>query len=154
MQGEDEEDSSLLKAMARDAEAYLRSFSWCSNVSNSYSGGGVGGVFAIFLFNIHPMRPEIGTWMWAIVGDVPFAYLPLEDASSAREVFNVYVRGMNRWVEFARLGRSGTPDDGVPPVDVPPTREWAEKVEHRIHSLVLIMKPFFDGDAVDSEQVN
>jgi hypothetical protein len=152
--GEDDEDTALLREMSHDAEGYLRSFSWCMDVRGAYYGGGVGGVFAIFLFNIQPSRQEVGTWMWTVVGDVPSAYLPVEDASTAKEVFTSYVRGLSKWIELARLGQSGTPDEGVPPINVPPTPEWADKLEHRLQSLVLIIKPFFDDDKAESEYVN
>jgi hypothetical protein len=151
--GDDEEETSLLKQMSQDAEVYLRSFSWCTDVCDSYFGGGVGGIFAVFLFNIQSTRTDLGRWIWIIVGDLPSAYLPIEDARSPKEVFNTYISGMNKWVELARLGRTGTIDDGVPPVNVPPTPEWAEKLQHRLNSLALIIKPFFDEDA-ESDYVN
>ena len=85
--GDDDEDTALLRRMAQAAEAYLRSFSWCKEVSGSFFGGGVGGIIAVFLFNIRPARPAGGSWIWIIVGDIPSAYLPLEDAASPAEVF-------------------------------------------------------------------
>lgn len=153
MTGDDAEDTTLLRGMSKEAEAYLRSFSWCGDVLSSFFGGGVGGVFAVFLFHIYSARPEVGSWIWIVVGDIPPAYLPLEDAKSPAEVFQRYMLGMSKWVELARQGRSGTADDGVPPVNVPATLEWAEKLEHRLHSLRLIVKPFFD-DTNESTQVN
>lgn len=153
MTGEDDEDTSLLRRMSQDAEAYLCSFPWCKEVLGSFFGGGVGGIIAVFLFKIRPARPAVGSWIWIIVGDIPSAYLPLEDATSPAEVFKTYVRGMSKWVELAREGRSGTADDGVPPVNVPITPEWAEKLEQRLHSLRLIVQPFFD-DAGESNLVN
>jgi len=153
MAGDDEDDTALLRGMSKEAEAYLRSFSWCGNVFSSFFGGGVGGIFAVFLFNIHPSRPGVGSWIWIIVGDIPSAYLPLVDAKSPAEVFKTYMLGMTKWVELARQGREGTADDGVPPVNVPATPEWADKLEHRLHSLTLIVKPFFD-ETDESTQVN
>jgi hypothetical protein len=153
MTGDDDEDTALLRRMSQDAEAYLRSFSWCKEVSGSFFGGGVGGIIAVFLFNICPARPAVGSWIWIIVGDIPSAYLPLEDAASPAEVFKTYLGGMSKWVGLAREGRSGTANDGIPPVNVPATPEWAEKLEQRLHSLRLIVQPFFD-DAGESNQVN
>lgn len=153
MTGDDEQDTLLLGQMSEKAEAYLRSFSWCGNVVSSFFGGGVGGVFAVFLFNICPARPEVSPWIWIVVGDIPSAYLPLEDAKSPREVFETYLLGMSKWVELARNGQNGTADDGVPPVNVPATPEWAEKVEQRLNSLRLIIQPFFD-DASESSRVH
>jgi hypothetical protein len=153
MTGDDEKDIMLLRAMSQQAEEYLSSFSWCGDVLRSFFGGGVGGVFAVFLFNIRSVRPEVGPWIWVVVGDIPSAYLPIEDATSPAEVFKTYLWGMNKWVEFAREGRSGTSDDGIPPINVPATPEWAEKLEKRLHSLRLIIQPFFD-EACESNQVN
>jgi hypothetical protein len=153
MTGDDDEDTTLLRGMSMGAEEYLRSFSWCGNILSSFFGGGVGGVFAVFLFNIHPARPEVSSWIWVVVGDIPSAYLSLEDCNSPADVFKTYMRGMSKWVEMARQGRTGSPDDGVPPVNVPATPEWAEKLEHRLHSLTLIVKPFFD-DTDESTLVN
>jgi hypothetical protein len=153
MTGDDDEDTALLRRMSQDAEAYLRSFSWCKEALGSFFGGGVGGIIAVFLFNIRSTRPDVGSWIWIVVGDIPSAYLPLEDAKSPGEVFKTYLWGMSKWVELAREGRSGTADDGIPPVNVPATPEWAEKVQQRLNSLRLIVQPFFD-DRGESNQVN
>ena len=153
MKGGDEEDTVLLRQMSREAEAYLRSFSWCGDVQSSFFGGGVGGVFAVFLFNIRPTRPEVGPWIWIVVGDVPSAYLPIEDAKSPAEVFKTYLWGMSKWVEYARSGQNGPAGDDVPPVNVPATPEWADKLEKRLNSLRLIIQPFFD-DTGESSQVH
>ena len=153
MMGDDEQDTLLLRAMSQNAEDYLRSFSWCEDVLSAFFGGGVGGVFAVFLFKIRSARPEVGSWIWVVVGDIPSAYLPIEDATSPAEVFKTYLWGMTKWVEFARQGRSGNPDDGVPPINIPATPEWAETLEKRLHSLRLIIQPFFD-EAGESNQVN
>ena len=143
MAGDDDEDTKLLREMLRDARDYVRSFSWCESVLDSYFGGGVGGILAIFLFKISSPRPDVGEWMWIVVGDIPRAYLPLQDCSSAREVFDTYIAGMKRWVALAREGRAASPSDRVPPVNVPPTREWAEDLDRRLRLLTELLQPFF-----------
>jgi hypothetical protein len=153
MTGDDEEETALLRAMSEHAEGYVRSFSWCKEVRSSFFGGGVGGIIAVFLFNIRPARPDVGSWIWIIVGDIPSAYLPLDDARSPAEVFQTYLRGMSKWVELAREGRNGTADDGVPPINVPATPEWAEKLDQRLNSLRLVVQTFFD-DRGESSQVH
>ncbi len=153
MKGENEEDTLLLQQMSRDAEAYLRSFSWCGNVKTTFFGGGVGGVFAVFLFNIQPMRPDIDPWIWVVVGDIPSAYLPMEDAKTPVEVFKTYLWGMNKWVEYARSGQTEPVGEDVPPVNVPATPEWAENLEKRLNSLRLIIQPFL-GDEKQSKLVH
>jgi hypothetical protein len=145
--GDDEQDGILLRTMSEDAKEYISSFSWCDTIRNSYFGGGVGGIFAVFLFHIRPSRPGIDPWIWVVVGDIPSAYLPVADCQSPADVFRTYIHGMSKWVELARLGQTGTTDQGVPPVNVPSTPEWAERLNQKLHGLTLAVKPFFEDDS-------
>jgi hypothetical protein len=144
--GDDDEDTQLLRNMAVNADEYIRSFTWCRMVSRSFFAGGVGGIFAVFLFDIAPARAEVGRWIWVVVGDIPPAYLPLEDARTPMEVFSTYIQGMMKWVQLARQGKHGSTEDGVPPVNVPATPEWADKVEKRLHLLRFTVKPLFEDE--------
>jgi hypothetical protein len=78
MAGDDEEDTALLCEMAENAETFLKSFSWCLAIRESFFGAGVGKIIAVFLFRISPARPDIDEWLWVIVGDLPPAYLVTE----------------------------------------------------------------------------
>ena len=142
--GDDDVDAGVPREMLEEAERYLLSFSWCDSIIAAYFGGGVAKILAIFLFNIAPARPDVNEWVWIIVGDIPPAYLPLEDCKSAMEAFETYIDGMKRWVMLAREGRAGTPEEGVPPVSVPATPEWAEKLEIKLRILTGEVRPFFE----------
>ena len=144
MAGDDDLDTAVLRQMLDEAERYLLSFSWCGSIVSAYFGGGVAKILAIFLFNIAPARPDVNEWIWTIVGDIPPAYLPLEDCKSAMEAFETYIDGMKRWAMLAREGRVGTPEDGLPLVNVPATPEWAEKVEIKLRVLTEGVRPFFE----------
>ena len=144
MVGDDEEDSRLLREMFERAKNYLSSFSWCKAIADSHFGGGVGMIFAIFLFRIEPSHPEIDPWIWVMVGDTPLAYLPLEDCASPKEAFEMYLCGMHKWVALARQGKEGTAEDGVPPVNVPATSEWAEELAGRLQLLDQLVRPYFE----------
>jgi len=150
--GQDDEDTTLLREMLGKAERYLSSFLWCEKILHSYFGGGVGGVFAVFFFRIRPARDGVDPWIWVVVGDIPPAYLPISDCGSPAEVFRTYLRGMNKWVELARKGETGTPEQGVPPVNVPSTPEQAETLSLRLHTLLLVIKPFFEDE--ENERIN
>ena len=149
MHGEDAEDTLLLQQMAADAENYLRSQKWCSAAQCRYFGGGVGKVFAVFLCRITPTERGIDPWMWVMVGDVPPAYLPFEDAASPAQAFRQYIDGMSRWVELAQGGEDLTSAEGIPPVNVPATPEWAEVLRRRLDMLLLLIEPHFEKRGQD-----
>jgi hypothetical protein len=141
--GDGDEDTALLQEMLQEARNYLNSFSWCESILNSYFAGGVGKIFAIFLFNISSVRRDVDEWMWIVVGDIPPAYLPWEDCRSGKEVFDTYIAGMEKWVQLAQEGLQASPEDYVPPVNVPATREWAEALNSRLRSLRELVHPLF-----------
>ena len=143
LEGDDEEDTMLLRQMLEEARSYILSHSWCDSITGTYFGGGVGGILAIFLFNIATSRPEVDSWMWIVVGDVPPAYLPLQDCHSPKEVFTTYVNGMTRWTRLARKGQSGTAEKEIPPVNLPSTPYWAETVKNKLQLLNELVKPRF-----------
>ena len=142
--GDDEEDTNLIRQMGKAASDYCNGFEWCDSVQQVYFGGGVGGILCVFLLSIVPAREGIGEWIWVVLGDIPAAYLPLEDSSSPKEVFDTYLRGINNWVSFAKKGKTGTPDDGVPPIDAPATPENAAILERRLGLIKELLTPIFD----------
>jgi len=152
MKGEDEEDTRFLREMAENATRYISSFSWCESILDSYFGGGVGGIFVIFLFHIHSGRPDVDPWIWIMTGDIPSAYLPVSDCTSPEEAFETYILGMKRWVEFARGNTDGIDEEDIPPVNVPATPEWAEKLDKRLGTLETTIRPFFQDDEVGSDE--
>lgn len=145
IKGDDELDTTLLREMFEDAKRYISAFSWCGTVLDCYFGGGIGGIFAVFFFRIHPSDPDVDSWIWVMVGDIPSAYLPLSDCNSPTEAFRTYIHGMTKWVELARKGQRGTTEQGVPPVNVPATPEWAERLNKKLYGLILTIKPIFEG---------
>lgn len=144
MSGDDDEDTAFLREMLEHAKNYIQSFSWCDSIVSSYFAGGVGKVFAIFLFRINSSRRDVDSWEWIFVGDIPPAYLPFEDATSKLAAFETYIEGMKRWVEIARQGREPEPEDCCPPVNIPASPEWAEKLDSRLRTLSDVIKPFFE----------
>jgi hypothetical protein len=80
--GEDEEETQLLRSMAAQAETYLSGFAWCQSIKAKYFGAGVGQVLAVFLFSIVPSRANVDEWVWVVVGDIPPAYLVIDECKS------------------------------------------------------------------------
>lgn len=138
LEGDDEEDTLLLRGMLDEARGFLTSFSWCGSIRESYVGAGVGGVVAVFLFRVDPTGARMDEWLWVIVGDVPPAYLVIDDAKSPVEALDVYIREMSRWIKLARKGLSSK---DVIPVNVPATPEWAERLAQRLRTLRDAIRP-------------
>jgi len=140
--GDDEEDTRLLHEMATQAHRYLESFRWCISIADCWFARGVGGIFALFLFQIVPAHAGVDEWLWVMNGDLPSIYLSFQDAPSLKEAFNEYVQGMVRWATYVRSGEIEEPDS-LPPVDIPETIQVADDLHRRIQSLERILGPLF-----------
>lgn len=148
MFGGDEEDTKLLLAMASEATAYISSFAWCKAIRESYFGDGYGGVVAVFFFHIEPSRLEVDEWLWVVVGDVPPAFLVIDDCKTPSQALEGYIDEMSKWVKLAKQGRSSS---NVIPVNVPATLENAELLDGRLRVLRETFVPAFrEGEAVRS----
>lgn len=132
MIGDEEEDTKLLHQMYDDARRYLEGFSWCRSVVQSYFGAGIGGIVAIFLFQIEPVQDHVDEWLWVIVGDFPSAYLVLDKSHTPVEALRGYIEEMRKWVALAFEGRSSR---NVISVNVPATPEWADALATRLDVL-------------------
>ncbi len=128
--GEDEEDTSLLKAMLGEAEEYiLAQQKWCQSIKNEYFGLGVGGIVAVFLFEIIPNSQDVDDYVLVIVGDLPSLYITTEDALNPACALDVYFGAMQKWVDFVLDGKL---DEKYPPVYAEPTMENGELLIKRI----------------------
>jgi len=79
-------------------------------------------------FTFRPPRAVDDT-LWVVVGDLPSAYLALDDAPTWREALQGYVYEMGQWVSAVKQGDSL---DDVIPVAVEPTIEHAEMLASRL----------------------
>jgi len=146
MIGIDQEETSLLQSMASEAEAYLNSFSWCRSVQARYFGAGIGGVVGVFFFQIRPSRLDVDIWLWVIVGDLPAAYLVVDECKTPSEALTAYIWEMKRWVKLAEKGKSSP---HVIPVNVPMTREWAKQLGSRLRFLEFNVLPSFKESEIE-----
>jgi hypothetical protein len=123
--GESSEETVELRQMMDEASKYLRAFSWCADILESYLGIGFPGVVGVFLFKIRPARAGIDEWIWIVVGDLPYAYITSEDAPNPACALDGYIGAMEEWVQAAQAGR---PITDIIPVNVPPTPENANRL--------------------------
>lgn len=129
LRGDDLEETHLLHEMLEEATDFLRGFRRCKQIKRRYFGRGVGGVFAVFLFEIAPSGPEVDDTLWVIVGDLPSAYVIAEDTLTPDDALRSYVEEMDTWVTAVQEGRSV---EELIPVGAEPTKENAEQLGSRL----------------------
>jgi hypothetical protein len=141
LQGEDEEDTRLLRELHERAKSFLAGFKWCKNIRGSWFGVGVGGIVAVFLFEIEPASDEVDAEMWIVVGDMPSAVIIPDESPDPAAALRTYVREMREWVAAVRSGDPAALDDCLP-ISAKPTLELAAALEGRMNSLERNVYPY------------
>jgi hypothetical protein len=133
IQGDDDEDTSLLKEMAKQAVRYVRSCKWCLDLKEMFFADGIGGVVAVFLFRVAINGTDGYKWIWVFEGDVPSAYMEVSDGdTNPQAALKKYIEGLEEWVKAAERGQI-SPD--LMPIEVPPTPEYIGMLRSRIATL-------------------
>ena len=138
IEGEDALDTQLLREMAVEARDFIRSHEWCERIDDQYLAYGIGGVVCVFLILIAPRSKDVDKWLWAIVGDLPPAYIVVEDNPTASDALDAYCSEMGSWVEAIERGGS---IEGLIPVNAPATPEFARQLGGRLEYLRLKVLP-------------
>ncbi len=120
------------KGARRKAREYLESHSWVSDIKGEYLGYRLDGVIYVFLFEFVPAKPNVPSWVWVIVGDVPPAYIDCDYGKTPYLALDGYIGAMEEWVEAARDGKSV---EDIIPVNVPATPAYAEMLGGRLKFL-------------------
>lgn len=129
IQGDDKEDTALLRQMVSQAESYIRSFKWSPPIERIYLASGIGGIFALFLVRF--ARPVAGAEdqeLWVVVGDLPSAYFVIDEAPDPKEALEAYCELMEEWAEGVRAGDVSE----CFPVEAAPTEEHARMLLSRV----------------------
>jgi hypothetical protein len=129
LSGEDAAETEELRALARKAEQFIASFSWCNLIERAYAGIVVPSVIGTFLFEIKPTTPHVDRVLWVIVGDVPPAYLVVDEAPNPAMALKRYVELMSDWVKAVEEKRSV---EDLIPVNAAPTQEYAAMLRSRL----------------------
>jgi hypothetical protein len=97
MAGDGPEDTALLGQMARAADHYIRGFDWCPPVRDWWFADGLAGVVAVFLVRFRTPILSVDDLLWVIVGDLPSAYLVVDDADTADRALELYCELVGGW---------------------------------------------------------
>ena len=102
-------------------------------IKATYFGLSVSNILGIFLFEIVHSKKGGDDKVWVIVGDLPPAYITVEDDSpNPATALDSYIGAMERWIAAAKIGGNV---EGLIPVNVPPTPENAKMLESRLQFL-------------------
>jgi hypothetical protein len=138
MRGEDAEETTQLHKMHESAISFMHGFGWFKGATESYFGGGVGDVVAVFLLHIDSNKSEVDPWLWVIVGDLPPAYIVVTDNPTPRAALTAYAEEMGRWVDAVLAGKSV---NQLIPVNGAPTKDNAEALRSRLDFLTSKISP-------------
>jgi hypothetical protein len=141
------DDPKTAKAMYRRARLFLESFAWCGGIEESYVGILHSDIVAVFLFKIHPAKPDIDEWLWVVVGDLPSAYLVCDNSPNPATALEGYIEEMSRWVDAVEHGRSVA---DLIPTRVDPTPKYAAMLKSRLGVLDGYLKREFAEVLKDS----
>lgn len=122
-------DTQELRCMLQRAKEYLLSHEWCPKVVASYMGFAIPGVIALFLFELEEAIEDRDRYLWVVVGDLPSAYLVVDNAPNAACALECYCELMQAWVDAVRNDR---PVIDAFPVSAPADRHHAEMLSSRI----------------------
>jgi len=128
-----------VRELAEEAKTFAESHDWCQKVTAVRLAWAVAGVLGVFQVDLKPAQPNVDTTLWIVVGDIPPAYLVLDDAPTWRDALRGYVAEMSRWVQAVK---GGQPLGDVIPVAAEPSLEHAEMLAGR---LAFIQTEFIDA---------
>lgn len=123
-----EEDEALYK----EATEYILFYDWCISIKESFIGIIHPPIVAVFLFEIDTNRTDVDNFVWVIVGDLPPAYITIDDCQNPALALNRYIGAMEDWVEAAEGGKSVL---NLIPVNVPASKSNANALKTRLKFL-------------------
>ena len=122
-----------LVSLFSKATTFLKSKPWCSEILEGWLSRGWGYIIGVFYFHIVPSSAELPDYLWVIVGDLPSAYLDVEYCPDVTAVIEGYIGEMQEWVD--RVMSDRPLDESVIPVNVPPDKIWAGRLQSRLDIL-------------------
>jgi len=118
-----------LMVLSNEAIAFIRSQKWCKRIIDVKLDRGWGYIIAVFFFSIEPYGANIPNNLWVIVGDLPPAYIDVEDNPNGACAIDAYVSEMEGWINNVVQGKS---IEGLIPVNAPPTEDTAMMLRERL----------------------
>lgn len=144
------EEAEGIAKLAQEAEAFLSSHKWCHEIISGYFDRGWSGIVGVFYFNIEPGESNADNSVWVIVGDLPPAYIVVDECPNGAAAIDGYVGEMRRWVDAVKNSK---PVNNLIPVlrrgsfvSVESTTEFAEMLESRLDVIDREILTLFENE--------
>ena len=121
-----------VEEMMYEAREFLNFYTWVDKIIGAYVGILYVGIVGVFLFKIKSTRKGISSWVWVIVGDLPPAYITIDDCPNPATALDGYIGAMLDWVDAAK---EGSLVNNLIPVNIPATEENATRLKTRLDFL-------------------
>ncbi len=125
----DRHEKKLLSLMEADASAYIAEFRWAPPIADIHLCFGVGKVIELFLVSFTEPVDGSDDRLWVVVGDLPSAYLVVNDNDDPRQAMAQYCDLMADWCSAVEQGSDMSE---VFPVSAPAALENAGLLRSRI----------------------
>lgn len=132
-----------VQKLAKEATSFVASQPWCRKVTAVRLAWASAGVLGVFQVELQPATADVDSTLWVIVGDLPAAYLVLDEAPTWKDALRGYVAEMSLWVHSVK---HGLPLDDVIPVAVQATRENADMLATRLAFIETRIIDAADGE--------
>ena len=123
-------DPRSLKKFSDEAVIFLESHNWCKNIKNGYLDFGIDGILGVFYFEIETNSVNADNFLWVIIGDLPPAYIAINDCPNGYCALDAYVGEMQEWIKAVKNGQSV---GDLIPVNVEPNLKNASLLENRLN---------------------
>jgi len=134
------EEAGSLYAFYQEAKCFIENKRWCKEIEDGFVGLFIEGILAVFKFILVPIAKNIDKELWVIVGDIPPAYLVVDNAPDAISALKVYVEEMNLWVEAVFKNKE---IEDLIPVNIETTNENAMNLKNRLDFIMNRIIPQF-----------
>jgi hypothetical protein len=118
--------------LSHGAREYVCSLAWVKRVQQIFVGRVFGDRAGVFLYETVPVKRGVDRFHWIVWGDVPAAYLVLDDAPDPDSAVDAYLYEVRNWIAAVR-GQESLPD--VMPIDWTKTHEGADQLEQLIEEV-------------------
>ena len=155
--GEDPEDQALLIEMIERGKRWLVAHDWCESIVETYVGDvAVGGIVVVLLTRIVPTREDVDEWLWVVVGDVPPAYVVVDEAPNPASALDGYQGLVRQWIDAAENGEDVShlmplESDVLSGELLSPTPRNAEALRSRLDAIQLLILDFHQDDLRDDD---